>query len=322
MSEGLQIVPWLPKELAVVPDRNKVIGGTDISAIMGVNDWRTPYDVWLDKTGRGEELPDKVLFRTGRALEPLNAELYQERYGVKVVRPQLVLQHTTRTWQGGSPDGLHVDQEIVTEFKTYNGFNTDDKWGEDGTQEVPDAYFMQTLWYMLLLEAVIGRVCTIIRNADHRVYPIHRNADLEDAMLTAADNFWHKHILSDTPPEITASDSALAYFKKKHPRNTEPMRIATPEEEGLMVRLANIRRQRLAAEKDEEDLKLRLKVAIGDAEGLESDNLGRITYRASKPSIQIDWQAVALQLQPSPELVNQFTTTQDGSRRFVPQFQS
>ena len=41
----------LNTELEWLEERNKIIGGTDISAILGLNKLKTPYDVWADKTG-------------------------------------------------------------------------------------------------------------------------------------------------------------------------------------------------------------------------------------------------------------------------------
>jgi predicted phage-related endonuclease len=33
-------------------DRRKCIGGSDIDAILGLSPYRTPVDVWAEKTGR------------------------------------------------------------------------------------------------------------------------------------------------------------------------------------------------------------------------------------------------------------------------------
>jgi predicted phage-related endonuclease len=33
-----------------MPDRSKFLGGSDVAAIFGVSPWKTPYDLFLDKT--------------------------------------------------------------------------------------------------------------------------------------------------------------------------------------------------------------------------------------------------------------------------------
>ena len=34
-------------------DRRKGIGGSDVSAILGLNKWKSAYQIWLEKTGKG-----------------------------------------------------------------------------------------------------------------------------------------------------------------------------------------------------------------------------------------------------------------------------
>ena len=33
-------------------DRRKGIGGSDVAAIMGLNKWKSAYQIWLEKTGQ------------------------------------------------------------------------------------------------------------------------------------------------------------------------------------------------------------------------------------------------------------------------------
>ena len=40
-------------------DRRRAgIGGSDVAALLGLSRWKTPLDVFLDKTGRSEPIPD------------------------------------------------------------------------------------------------------------------------------------------------------------------------------------------------------------------------------------------------------------------------
>lgn len=39
--------------LAVIPaghDRSKFLGGSDIAAVLGISPWKSPVDLWRDKT--------------------------------------------------------------------------------------------------------------------------------------------------------------------------------------------------------------------------------------------------------------------------------
>ena len=43
MSKSISQIDWLK-------ERQKGIGGSDVAAILGMSPWRTPYQVWEEKT--------------------------------------------------------------------------------------------------------------------------------------------------------------------------------------------------------------------------------------------------------------------------------
>lgn len=79
--------------------RKRGIGGSDAAAAVGISPWKSPLELWMEKTGRDGDIPkpdpndeDSPLF-WGSLLEPLVAELYSRRTGNKVRRVRSVLQH-------------------------------------------------------------------------------------------------------------------------------------------------------------------------------------------------------------------------------------
>jgi putative phage-type endonuclease len=55
--------------------RNKGIGGSDVSAICGLNPWRSPLSVYLEKTGQIEAAEENEAMRWGTLLEPVVAKI-------------------------------------------------------------------------------------------------------------------------------------------------------------------------------------------------------------------------------------------------------
>jgi predicted phage-related endonuclease len=50
------------------------LGGSDVAAACGLSPWTTPYQLWLEKTGRAERERDAAAvqrMRWGQLLEPL-----------------------------------------------------------------------------------------------------------------------------------------------------------------------------------------------------------------------------------------------------------
>ena len=66
-------------------ERRSGIGGSDAAAVMGLNPWKSPLDVYLDKTGQLMESPDNPALYWGRVLEEVVAREYSLEPGPKSV---------------------------------------------------------------------------------------------------------------------------------------------------------------------------------------------------------------------------------------------
>ena len=75
-------------------DRQKGIGGSDVGTILGLNKWKSPYQLWLEKTGQVvlEETASEPAY-WGNILEEVVAKEFQERTGKKVRRRNQVFEH-------------------------------------------------------------------------------------------------------------------------------------------------------------------------------------------------------------------------------------
>lgn len=68
-------------------DRKKGIGGSDVAAVLGLNPWRTPLDVFNEKTAETvDDKPQSEAAHFGTILEDVVADEFARRTGFKVVR--------------------------------------------------------------------------------------------------------------------------------------------------------------------------------------------------------------------------------------------
>lgn len=131
------------------------IGGSDASAILGMNPYRTNVELWQIKTGQlvPEDISDKPFVKYGTEAEKHLRELF------KLDFPEYqVLYEENNMWLNdkypfahASLDGWLVDQEGrkgIWECKTTNILQSMQK--EKWKGRIPDNYYIQLLHYLLV----------------------------------------------------------------------------------------------------------------------------------------------------------------------------
>ena len=133
------------------------IGGSDASAAIGMNPWRTNTDLWQIKTKRKKapDISDNDRVRYGQEAEQYIRRLYQLKHAhdmeVQYI-PDVILQNNEHPEMLYSPDGLLIDQDGrrgIWECKTTTIMKSIDKekwWDKAEKQKIlPDNYYIQVL---------------------------------------------------------------------------------------------------------------------------------------------------------------------------------
>lgn len=223
--------PIVTGETGPGADRSKFIGGSDVAAIMGVSPWKTPVQVWEDKTGRitqaqrNEEQKSKSrLFSRGHRWEEpaflmLCDELRERGHEVKEFAANFRYQDSSLPFLACEIDReIWLDGELVNvEIKTVHAFAAK-KWGEADTDEVPIEYAAQVMHGL----GITGRrLCVVgcLIGADSMIpYFVERDDETITAMRSKCVEFWNVHVLCDTPPD---------------PLNFQDLSILFPRDNGL-----------------------------------------------------------------------------------------
>ena len=69
------------------------IGGSDAGVIAGVNKYKTPYELWMEKTGQIASFNGNEATEWGHALENAIAEQYSKKTGHKVRKSNNLINH-------------------------------------------------------------------------------------------------------------------------------------------------------------------------------------------------------------------------------------
>lgn len=192
------------------------IGGSDASAIVGMNPYKTNIELFEEKIGRRipEDISDKPYVKYGTNAEPLIRSLFALDYPQYQVEhyENRILRSKAHPFLQASLDGELTDQNGrrgVLEIKTTNILQSMqyEKWKD----RIPDNYYIQVLHYLLVTgyEFVVLRAHLISEwGADKRTTAKHyfiERADVEDdlqMLLEEEIKFWGYVESGRKPPLI------------------------------------------------------------------------------------------------------------------------
>jgi putative phage-type endonuclease len=305
---------FTPEDMAL---RRAGIGSSEIAAIVGFSPYATALDIYARKLGLEDEVPDTEFMRWGRLLEPVIADRYAHEYGVDLV-PSPTVRHAEHDWMVATPDRLYADGSRLVEIKNVSA-PRGHEWGEAGTSRVPERYYLQVLWQMIVTGVHTADLAALVGGHDLRVYEIAYDPKLAEYLIDAGREFWFEHVLAGVPPEVDDPETAARYLAVRYPRDSGATVEADWEMELWIERLREAREILAAAEAAKLEAEYRIKEFMGDASTLVSRN-GRVTYRSTKDVVVVDWKAAALEGQVPRNVIAAHTRVRPGGRRFVPRF--
>lgn len=292
------------------------IGSSDAAASVGISPYKSPLELWLEKTER-QAAPDLAANDAvfwGTTLEHIIASVYAERTGVKVRRLNAVLQHPEYPFMLANLDRVvqhPTDGNGVLEVKTA-GVNSARFW-EEG---VPDSYQCQVLHQLAVTGKEWCDVAVLIGGQDFRVYRVIRDdAKIADLIQREA-KFW-QCVIDDVPPPVDGSESSSRALDSMYPSDKGDVLDCT-DDTGMNKLFSDYwayRQQREGAEVQEELLKQQLQERLGLASGAVLGD-ARISWRKSKDSTTTDFKKLA---EENPEWVKLYEIPKPGTRRFLVQ---
>jgi putative phage-type endonuclease len=261
-------------------ERNNGIGGSDVSILMGINEYRTPLDLWLEKTGRKQpdDISGKPAIIVGNALEDVVRDWFKEQHPELIIRePKAMYRSIERPWAQASLDGVcHVkgkrrDDEssyFVLECKTVGEYRSSD-W-DNG---VPDYYLTQVTHYLSVTGWNRAYVAVLIGNREFREYTIERDEEDIKAVNKAVDDFW-KFVKNDTMPELQGNDVDEVFPQD----NGEDVYTDDSRFDEMVKKYRELSEQESQCKKQKQLIAEKLKLFIGENKKIHSEQY-TVTYR-------------------------------------------
>ncbi len=174
---------------------------SESAAVMGISPWTTPYQLWLNKTGRSVQETTPAMAH-GTRLEPAARAAYEERTGA-VMQP-LVMQDGLYS---ASLDGITLDGELILEVKAPFRLKQSTLWTEVAAGQVPKHYMVQIQHQLMVSKAVTADLW-VYADGEGLLVSVER----DEAMMAAIREAWkayQQYLDGDTPPPLTDQDTKI-----------------------------------------------------------------------------------------------------------------
>lgn len=258
--------------------RREGIGGSDVASIIGLSPWRTPLELWMDKTGRTEdEEPSSEPMYWGNAIEGVVADRFAEEHidcKVKRVNATLVLNENER--HRANLDRMVIlpnGKPAVLEIKTASSYKAGD-WS-DG---VPDYYLTQVQWYLYVTGWDKAFVAVLIGGNDYREFEVDRDDEEIGRLVSAVNVFLEENVDEGVQPEVIGTSGEMRAMAQQT-KEAEGFRDLGADESVDMVIAAyqDACERMKEAEHDKSVSGAQLAQVIGDSKGIVTDT-AKVTF--------------------------------------------
>jgi putative phage-type endonuclease len=261
-----------------IKERQLGLGGSDIPIIMGLSSYKTPYQLYLEKTSEitsNTEMTEAQYF--GHKQEPMMREEFSTRNNVTVeIRDSLV--HPIHDFLRANIDGFIPEWNAVLEVKTASAY-MESQLREDDPGPLLYQYLLQVAHYCIVTNADCAYIAVLIGGNQYRQFKYVRDAQLEDRIIQTAKAFWGS-VQAKTPPAPINQVDLKLMFPKHSPEKTK---IVEPP---IVVQLTNLSETRFKIKQLnelEEQHKFTIMQFMQDAECLVDDTGNPIvSWKADK----------------------------------------
>lgn len=243
--------------------RKKGIGGSDVAAICGISKYKSPVQLWMEKTNQIEPEKAGESAYWGTIMEPIIRQEFTIRTNLKVKIVKAILKHPQYDFMLANLDGIAYDPEhgdCIFEAKTASAFKQV-QW-EDC---IPEEYMLQVQHYMAVTGYKRAYVAALIGGNYFKYKVIQRDEELINMIIRLESNFW-KHVKTKTPPSIDGSEASSQLLSKLFPDSNKMIMELPAEAERLInqYETAKEREKEITEMKDEAVNKL--KMLLGENE--------------------------------------------------------
>jgi len=192
--------------------RQSGIGGSDMPIIMGVSSYKTPFQLYLEKTGPLPENETTEAQFWGHEMEPVIRKHFARKYNVDIETPDTI-KHPEIDFLLANIDGYIPSLNAILEVKTSRASSA---WADRDNNPMVMQYLIQVAHYCIVTNASCAYIAILIGGNEYHEIKYERNNILETEIIKRAKEFWHC-VQTKTPPAPTNQLDLRLMFPKHHP---------------------------------------------------------------------------------------------------------
>jgi putative phage-type endonuclease len=259
------------------------LGASDTPIIMGYSSYKTPYELYLEKTGTidpDDEMTEQQYW--GNALEPAIIKRFEEENNVVVTFPDTV-HHPKYPFIFANLDGWIESERAVLEAKSANSFQRKE-WDMALNDGIPLVYLIQIAKQCAVTDANRGYCAVLIGGMEYKQFTYERDNELESVIIQSDIDFWECVLNRQEPPPLNTSDCRLKYPTP----SPEKISHATFHIANNLTSLLDVKMKIKTLNDTEETYKMKLMSYMGDAEylmGMDGELMA--TWKANKKGTRV-----------------------------------
>jgi len=295
-TKNMELQQWLDL-------RKDYIGASDAGAVLGFNPWKSPVDVWLDKTGKTGSQDDNLAMLVGREMEPTIKRLFEDQENLKVRNDNKIRLDDEYPFLGTNLDGLVVGERVPVEYKTTAIWD----------HEIPDFYFVQIQHQMMITGAKDCYLAVLVlgMNKQFIVEKVKRVDDFVAKMRENLVNFWEEHVLKEVPPDPKSLKDVKRIYTKTDP---ESIKEANEDIFSEYLSLTNLREKRSDLDREISKAQMVLMNYMQDKEVIEKSGIPIVTWKKSREIRRFDRKRFS---EEHPNTYREYVRELEGRRRFL-----
>ena len=218
-TENMSYEDWLEH-------RKLGIGGSDASVVCGINKYKSPVELWMDKTGQIPPQEAGEAAYWGTQLESIVRAEFTKRTGIEVTKPTAILQSEEHPFMLANLDGTCEVPDFGTcifEAKTASAYKAGE-WEDT----IPDEYMCQLQHYLAVTGYQGAYIAVLIGGNTFRWKFVERDEELISMLIELESAFWN-HVQEGTPPPLDGSDAAAKFLSERFPSSKPQSQIVLPD---------------------------------------------------------------------------------------------